>query len=151
MKGYITRGRVDGTWYLRVELPRDANGQRRQRRETVRGTKAEAQRRLRDLLREIEMGGHAEGARLTIVALAQRWLDAAEHRVTARTYAFYASHVRLYILPSLRSLRAEQLRPAHIEAALAAWRHGKRNDKEQGALSPRTVAHVFNTLRTLLR
>ena len=151
MKGHITRGRVDGTWYLRVELPRDANGQRRQRRETVRGTKAEAQRRLRALLREIEMGGHAEGARLTVAALAQRWLDAAEHRVTTRTYTFYAAHVRLYILPSLGSLRAEQLRPAHLEAALVAWRHGKRNDKEQGALSPRTVAHVFNTLRTLLR
>lgn len=151
MKDHIIRGRVDGTWYLRVELPRDAGGQRRQRRETVRCTKAQAQRRLRDLLREVEMGGYAEGVRLTVAALAQHWLDAAEHRVTARTFAFYAAHVRLYILPSLGSLRAEQLRPAHIEAAIAAWRHGKRNDKEQGALSPRTVAHVFNTLRTLLR
>ncbi|MHB8441097.1 MAG: tyrosine-type recombinase/integrase [Candidatus Tyrphobacter sp.] len=151
MKGYITRGRVDGTWYLRAELPRDTNGKRRQHRETVRGTKAEAQRRLRDLLRELETGGHADGARVTVAALAQRWLDSAEHRVTARTYAFYAAHVRLYITPSLGSLRAEQLRPAHVEAALAAWRHGKRNDKEQGSLSARTVAHVFNTLRTLLR
>jgi integrase len=151
MKGYITRGRVDGTWYLRAELPRDTNGKRRQRRETVRGTKAEAQRRLRDLLREVETGGHADGARVAVADLAQRWLDSTEHRVTARTYAFYAAHVRLYIAPSLGSLRAEQLRPAHVEAALAAWRNGKRNDKEQGALSPRTVAHVFNTLRTLLR
>jgi integrase len=151
MKGYITRGRVGGTWYLRVELPCDANGKRRQRRETVRGTKAEAQRRLRDLLHEVETGGHAEGKRITLATLAQQWLNAAEHRVTARTYAFYAAHVRLYITPSLGSLRAESLRPGHVEAALATWRRGKRNDKECGVLSPRTVAHVFNTLRTLLR
>ncbi len=90
-------------------------------------------------------------ARVAVAALAQRWLDSTEHRVTARTYAFYAAHVRLYIAPSLGSLRAEQMRPAHVESALAEWRHGNRNDKEQGALSPRTVAHVFNTLRTLLR
>lgn len=63
MRGYISRGRVGGTWYLRAELPRDANGKRRQRRETVRGTKAEAQRRLRDLLREVETGGHGQGTR----------------------------------------------------------------------------------------
>lgn len=104
MRGYISRGRVDGSWYLRAELPKDASGKRRQRRETVRGTKSEAQRRLRDLIREVETGGHADGARITIAALARRWLDSAEHRVTARTYAFYAAHVRLYIAPELGSL-----------------------------------------------
>ncbi|MGH7757032.1 MAG: site-specific integrase, partial [Vulcanimicrobiaceae bacterium] len=142
---------MDGSWYLRVELPKDASGKRRQRRETVRGTKAEAQRRLRDLIREVETGGHADGARISIAALAQRWLDSSEHRVTARTFAFYSAHVRLYIVPALGSLRAETLRPAHIEAALATWRRGKRNDRERGKLSSRTVAHIFNSLRTLLR
>lgn len=48
-------------------------------------------------------------------------------------------------------MRAESLRPAHIEAAFAAWASGTRKDKEQGAISQRTVAHIFNTLRTLLR
>lgn len=151
MRGYITRGRVDGSWYLRVELPRDASGKRRQRRETVRGTKSEAQRRLRDLMREVEIGGHADGARITIGALAQRWLDSAEHRVAARTFAFYAAYVQLYIVPAIGSLRAEALRPAHIEAALATWKRGQRCDREKGRLSARTVAHIFNSLRTLLR
>lgn len=34
MKGHIKRGRVEGTWYLRVEISREADGRRRQRRET---------------------------------------------------------------------------------------------------------------------
>jgi integrase len=151
MKGHLTRGRATGTWYLRVELPRDGKGQRRQRRETVHGTKAVAHRRLRDLLREVEAGGYAGDNRLTVRELALRWLAAKEHRVAVKTYAFYASHIRLYIAPALGSLRAEQLRPAHIEAAISAWSRGDRNDRERGALSARTVAHIFSTMRTMLR
>jgi len=151
MRGHLTRGSATGTWYLRIELARDGNGRRRQRRETVHGTKAEAHRRLRDLLREVEAGGYVGDNRLTVRELATRWLAAKEHRVAAKTHAFYASHVRLYIAPALGSLRAAQLRPAHVETSISAWSHGKRNDRERGALSPRTVAHVFNTVRTMLR
>jgi integrase len=151
MKGHITRGRAAGTWYLRVELQHDGNGKRRQRRETMRGTKADAQRRLRDLLGEIEAGGYADAQRMTVTKAAQLWLATKEHRVAAKTYAFYASHLRLYIVPALGSLRVESLRPAHIEAAIGVWTHGKRNDREEGELSSRSVAHLFNTLRTMLR
>lgn len=151
MKGYIRRGRVNGTWYLRVELTKDAKGKRRQRRETVRGTKGEAEKRLRDLIREVETGGHVDGSRITFATLAENWLASTEHRVTYRTHTFYAAHVRLYIIPAFGSLRAEALRPSHVEAALAKWRRSKRHDGEKGAPSSRTVAHVFNTLRTLLR
>ncbi len=151
MKGYITRGRSGGTWYLRVELSRSNNGKRRQRRETVRGTKADAQHRLRDLLREVEGGGYIGSDGQTIAEMAKRWLATKEHRVAAKTYTFYASHVRLYIVPAFGSLRAESLRPSHVEAALAAWARGNRNDRERGMLSSRSVSHLFSTLRTFLR
>ena len=149
MRGHITRGRSAGTWYLRVELQHGDNGKRRQRRETVRGTKADAQRRLHELLVEVEAGGYADAQRLTVAKIAERWLATKEHRVAAKTYAFYSSHVRLYIVPTLGSLRAEALRPAYIEAAIGKWARGKRHDRERGVLSARSVAHLFNTLRTI--
>ena len=151
MRGHITRGRAAGTWYLRVELQHSSNGKRRQRRETVRGAKADAQRRLRELLHEVEGGGYADAQRLTVAKIAERWLATKEHRVTATTYAFYSLHVRLYIVPTLGSLRAEALRPACIEVAIGRWARGKRNDRESGVLSARSVTHLFNTLRTILR
>lgn len=151
MRGSISRGRSGGTWYLRVELPRGANGRRRQRRETVRGAKADAQRRLRDLLREVESGGYTGTGRLTVAELARRWLASKERRVAAKTYAFYSAHLRLYIVPAFGLLRAEALHAEQIEAALASWAHGKRHDRERGVPSPRSIAHIFNTLRTLLR
>jgi integrase len=151
MKGHIRRGRVDGTWYLRVELARQTGGSRRQRRERFIGTKAEALKRLREVLREVEMGGYADSARLSVADVARRWLETKEHRVAASTFAFYAGHVRLYIIPALGSLRAEALRPAHIEAAIATLARGARNDRQKGMLSARTVAHCFTTVRTMLR
>ncbi len=151
MRGHLTRGSSNGTSYLRVELPRGDGGKRRQRRETVRGTKADAQRRLRELRRGVETDSYAVDARLTVRELALRWLATKEHRVAAKTSAFYASHVEFYILPAFGSLRAEQLRPAHVEAVIAAWARGQRNDREPGRLSARTVAQVFSTLRTMLR
>jgi hypothetical protein len=85
MKGYITRGRSAGTWYLRAELPRSDNGKRRQRRETVRWAKADAQHRLRHLLREVEGGGYMGSDRHTVAEMAKEWLATKEHRVAAKT------------------------------------------------------------------
>ena len=151
MKGYIKRGRVEDSWYIRVELPRDAKGARRQRRETVRGAKADAQRRLRALLREVETGGYADSGRMSVTDVAARWLAATKHRVGVKTYVRYESIVRLHLTPSLGGVRAEALRPAHIEAALADWMSGARKDRESGTLSARTVKHILDTLRSICR
>ncbi len=55
MKGYLaTRGRIAGSWYLRCDLGRvPRTGKRRQRRETVNGTKRDAELPLRALLAEV--------------------------------------------------------------------------------------------------
>ena len=149
MKGHITRGRIPGTWYLRVELPRVSTGKRRQRRETFRGTKSDAERRLRQLLDDLP--SHASEQRLTVATLCERWLDSTRHRVGHKTYQRYASIVRLYLRASLGSLRADMLTPAQVECALGSWITGSRNDRESGRLSPRTVKHILDTLKTAYR
>ncbi len=150
MKGSLKRGRAGGEWYLRVELPREPSGRRTRRRFTVRGTKAEAERKLRDLLREVETDS-LPTERLAMAVLCERWLQSREHRVCHRTFAAYRAHVRLYITPALGALRVDSIRSVHLETALAAWRRGPRNDRQHGVLSTRTVAHIFNTLRSLCR
>jgi len=151
VKRSIQKGPYDGVWYLRVEMPRGANGERKRRRETFRGTNAEAKSRLRKLLCEVETGGYADAGKATLAQLAERWLEATQHRVGHRTFAGYRSHARLYIVPRLGTMLCAALRPAHIESALAAWATSGRNDRERGRLSQRTVAHIFNTLRTMCR
>jgi len=174
MKGHIIRGRVDGTWYLRVELDRAPSGSRRQRRETIRGTKADAQRRLRDMLRDAENGGF-DATRMTVKELlvgvvdpqhecsdkcnpsderhgrTGGWLESVEQRVGTRTFGSYKGYVRNHILPALGSIRIAALRTSHIEAARAKWikeTRIKRIISAERALSMRTVKHIADTLKS---
>ena len=55
MKGTI-RQRSQGSWEIQVFLGRDENGKRIRKTETVRGKKADAQRRLREILSEFAGG-----------------------------------------------------------------------------------------------
>jgi len=152
VRGHITPGRAPRTWYLRVELPPGIDGKRRQRREAVVGTKAEAQQRLRALLHDVETGGFGDVARLTVAELCERWLVTVERRVGTRCFVRYRQIVHQYVAPQLGTLRAEKLRPAHIEAALAAWSKSSIKRKRATQLiSARSVRHVFDTLKAALR
>ena len=53
MKGTI-RQRSPGSWRLEVYLGRDSSGKRLRHMETVRGRKSEAQRRLREILPDLD-------------------------------------------------------------------------------------------------
>ncbi|HEX3456966.1 MAG TPA: tyrosine-type recombinase/integrase [Candidatus Baltobacteraceae bacterium] len=148
MKGSIKKGRVVGSFYLRVELDRGAKGKRRRMRETFRGSRREAEARLRDLLRESETGG-LDGARISVQQLCDRWLQSTEHRVSGHTFVRYKQLAADYILPELGGLRARDMRPVHIESAVAKWLTTKREGTER-TLSPRSVKHVFDVLRSVL-
>jgi len=150
MKGSIQRGPSDGVWYLRAELPRAADGSRSRRRERFVGTKKDAERRLRDFLREIENGGIGDG-RMTVREMCDRWLATCKHRVGAKTYHRYEQLMRDYVVPALGGHRADKLRPAHVEAALSSWVAAKRLDGSKGSISARSVRHVFDTLRAACR
>jgi hypothetical protein len=54
-------------------------------------------------------------------------------------------------VPALGTIRLTELRPEHVEKAKRRWATepaGRR--KKKVLLSPRTVHHVFSTLRTAL-
>ena len=59
MNGSI-RSRGKGTWELTVDLGRDANGERRRKFVNVKGTKAHAQRQLRDIAGQRLARGHRQ-------------------------------------------------------------------------------------------
>ncbi len=173
MRGYITRGRVDGTWYLRVELSRDAAGKRRQQRETVHGTKREAEARLRDLVRVAESGGLGS-APLTFTELALGtlpkhecdesciqnlhaayriggWINATKTRVSHRTLVRYRQIVQQYLVPAFGEMRVDRLKPAHIESALSAWSATATVERTGKPLSTRSIKHLRDTMRALCR
>ena len=73
MKGY-KRQRTPGKWEIFVDYGRDpATGKRRQHTETVKGTAADADRRLRSLIDRVEGKSFVSAKRLTFGEWLKRW------------------------------------------------------------------------------
>ena len=131
MRGSI-RQRSKGTWQLRYEAAPDLQGHRGQMSETVRGTRKEAERALRERLSRIENGGLVTRSKETVEGFLNRWLEtyAATH-TEPTTLQGYRAHARLYVNPHLGTLRLQALRPAHVQSL-----HAHLLDR---GLSPKTI------------
>ena len=139
MKGHI-RKRGQHSWGIAAELERDpATGKRRQHWETVKGTRKDAERRLRGLLTSIEAGTYVQPTKLTVSEFLETWLrDYAAVNVRARTFERYQSIVRRHLIPSLGGVYLSQLQPSHVQACHAR--------ALSGGLSPRTVTQHHRIL-----
>ena len=92
------------SWTVQVYLGRDpSTGKKRYRSEAVRGTRAQAERRLTEILREIDMGSSVpKPSGLTVGEYLEGWLrDPMEARVRLRTLEGYQLHVRGNIVPRI--------------------------------------------------
>ncbi len=151
--GSVIEAKRDGYWYIRLDLPR-VNGKRQQRRETVKGTKADAQSRLRALQADLDRG--VTGARDMLMRdLCRDWLTAKRHGTQTCTWERYEAQIRLHIEPTLGHLRVEEVRATHVRSALDRWMTApsfwKTRKGEAGKpLSAISVGHILATLRMIL-
>ena len=138
MKGNI-QSRGPSTWRLFVNLGRDAQGRRRQKTLTVHGTKAEAQKRLREILADMDRG-IAPPERILLRDWLQRWHTerTVSNRWTQATIERYECIIRRHLVPNLGHVPLAELRPAQV-------REVEANLVGDG-LSPRTVELVHTVL-----
>lgn len=116
MKGTI-RQRNPGSWEIQVFLGRDANGTRKRKTETVRGKKADAQRRLREILSELDRGITPPKTKYKLGEWLDEWLQ--EKIIPNRrqkTIDRYEGIIRLHIKPALGHVGLAQLSPMHIQS-----------------------------------
>jgi len=139
MNGTI-RKRGKNSWQLIFDLPRDADGKRKQARRTVHGTKRGAETKLRELLAELDKGGYVAPTKESIESFLVRWLDTyAATNTSPRTQRDYRGIVHRYLVPTLGTLTLATLRPDHVQALYA--------DMLARGLSARTVLHPHRVLR----
>ena len=136
--------RSKGRWRVTVELPRDpATGKRRRRRFTVRGTKRDAQRALRDALNERDHGG-VDPNRITTGEWLEHWIGqrVRDGSIAPGTLESYRSIVRAHLIPAIGSVPLQKLRAGHIRAL--------KDDLLQ-ARAPATVWGILRLLRQVLK
>ena len=118
--GYI-RKRGNRSWQLTYDAPRAADGKRRQRYETVRGTKSEAQARLNEILHALNKGDYREKSTLTVAEYLELWLrEYVRPNLRPRTAEGYETIVRKHVQPALGHIRLTDLSPRRIQSYYVA-------------------------------
>ena len=116
MKGSL-RQRSPGSWELTIDTGRDALGRRQRKFVTVQGTKAQAQRRLRELLSILDKGLGLPAEKI----LLRDWLDRWVQEIVApnrrqRTKERYQGIITRHIKPAIGHVQLTNLAPSHVQA-----------------------------------
>jgi len=151
LKGY-RRQRTPGSWEIFIDYGRDpATGKRRQHSETIRGTAADADKRIRTLIDQVERNSFVDSKRITFSDWLKRWYqDYVLTRTRSRTADSYRSEIRNHIVPALGQIRLSRLSPQHLQDYYSkALASGKL---ESGAgLSRRTVLYHHRIISKALK
>jgi integrase len=144
MRGSITQ-RSAGSFTVQVSGEfSETTGRRVRVTRTVKGSHRDAERKLTELLRDVDQGLVAEPGRATLKSyLEDRWLPHAATRVRPATHERYCSLMRGHVEPRIGRIRLAKLRPIHIQAVL----DGMIADE----LAPRTAEQAYRVLSAALR
>jgi Phage integrase, N-terminal SAM-like domain len=148
--GHI-RQRSPDSWEIRYSLGTEpATGKRRIATTTVRGSRKDAEKELRRLLRSLDTGEHVDPNRITVREWLDTWLGAVRSQVAPKTHERYSELVSYFLAPALGNLQLAKLAPVHIQDAYNSWAAGGRRDGKEGGLAPRTRRHVHRILSAAL-
>jgi hypothetical protein len=144
--GHI-RERSPGSFEIRYTLGTDpANGKRKTATATVRGSRKDADRELRRLLKLIDDGAHVESSRLALKQWLRIWLESVKSEVSPKTHERYEQIVDRYLIPKLGNLPIAKLSSANVQIAYNELASDPRRDGRIGSLSARTRHHIHRVL-----
>jgi integrase len=151
MRGYITK-RAKDSYTIVLNLGRDPEtGKRKQQWVSVKGTKKEAEKRLTELLSQVENGIFIKPNKSTLAEYLKIWLkDYAWPNLSPKTAEGYEYIIESHLIPSLGKLTLTQLKPEHLQRYYAEKLSAGRIDGK-GGLSPKTVRHHHITLHGALQ
>jgi integrase len=141
MRGSIrARG---NSWQITIDAGIDAKGKRKRHIETIHGRKGDAQKRLNELLVNLEKGIYVPPGRLTLAEHLHNWLEGyCKTSCSQRTYDGYTSIIEQHLIPAMGHIPLKNLHPQAIQKY-----YGQACDK----LSPLTVHHHHRTLSQSLK
>jgi len=142
MRGHI-RKKGERSWQITLDTGTGPDGKRRRYFETVRGRKSDAQKKLNELLVNLEKGIYTPPGRLTMEEHLHNWLEGyVKTNCSQRTLDGYQSIIETHLIPALGHI---QLKHLHTQAIQSYY--GKACER----LSARTVAKHHRLLSQALK
>lgn len=144
MRGHIVqRSKNKGTWSIKISLGKDSSGKYKTKWYTVQGSKRDAEKRLSELLHQLDTGSYIQPGKITVSEYLNRWLaEYAKANLSPRTSEGYEHIIRRYVIPSLGGHILTALRPEHLQ-------HFYTENMTAG-LSAQTVRHHHMLLHKAL-
>ncbi len=135
----------NGSLRLKVSLGKNPQtGKYESYYETFHGNRTEAQKRLRQVLTELDKGIFAKPGKATLGEYLKSWLlDYCGPNLSPRTQELYSYICEKHVLPTLASIPLVDLRPQHLQRLYA--------EKVSAGLSNRTVQLIHVTLHKALK
>ena len=116
MRGSV-RQRGKNNWQIQIYTGVGPDGKRRRHYETVRGRKADAQRKLTELLASLDKGAYTPPGKLTLTEHLRNWLAGyARTNCSQRTHDGYQMIAENHLIPALGHTLLRQLTPQAIQA-----------------------------------
>jgi integrase len=144
MRGHIEK-RGKNSYSIAVSMGKDATtGKYKQQWVSVKGTKKEAEKRLAEILNQIDNGTFLKPGKTTLAEYLNKWLlDYARPNLSPRGYERYESITRVHLIPSLGNIIMTQLRPDHLQSHYTA--------KLNSGLSALTVKYLHTVIHKALQ
>jgi integrase len=150
----VRRGKK--SWRLKFDVEPNADGRRRTRYVTVKGTRQDAQKQLTRLLAQADAGTLVEPSKITLAEYLRFWLGQSDAEnepetppgLTPKTAERYRELAEGQIIPHLGAILLQKLRPAKV----AEWHVTilKSGSRKGGPLAARTVGHAHRVLHRAL-
>ncbi|MBA7581230.1 putative prophage phiRv2 integrase [subsurface metagenome] len=148
MRGHLTQ-RGTNSWRIQVYNGTGPDGKPQRHTETVSGHKADAQRRLTELLSSIDKGVYTPPGRLTVAQHLHRWLSGyVRTNCSLRTLDAALSIVENHLIPALGNTQLKHLHPQAIQSYYSQALAGTPTCKK---LSARSVHYHHRILKQSLK
>jgi integrase len=144
VRGHITkRGKNSYTIVLNLGID-PQTGKRKQQWVSVRGTKKDAEKRLSELLHQLDTGAFMRPTKTTLAEFLEKWLAYyARPRLSPRGFERYAGIIRKHLIPDMGNIKLTQLRSEHLQKHYTA--------KLNNGLSARTVRYHHAVIHKALQ
>ena len=139
MRGHIRKRK--NSYAIVIDVGRDpATGKRKQQWVSVKGTKKDAERKLSEMLNQLDNGTFIKPSKSTFADFLEVWLRDYVNQLAPRTAEGYEYILRCHVIPSLGNVNLVQLKPEHLQKYYSSKIENGRADGK-GGLSRRTMRH----------
>jgi len=151
MRGRIIKRKGSGNYTIVLQLGLDpSTGKRKQQWITAGSSKREAERKLAELIHQMDSGTFTKPSKQTLGQYLDQWLQDHRGNIAPNTAQTYAWFVDKHIKPAIGQIPLTSLKPEHLQRLYSEkLTSGRRNGN--GGLGNRSVRYIHTTLHKALK